>query len=84
MVSEFIFNQASIYHLQQLEVQFRRRCGERFRLADEDSRLSLISKSSSSPDIVVQKYFRRFANELDPTLLDELITRGIVKPSHLH
>ncbi len=79
-----IFNQASIYHLQQLEMQYRRRSGERFRLSEEDSRLALINKSSISTDKIVQKYFRRFAHELEPALIQELINRGVVNPQNWH
>ncbi len=83
-MSALIFNQASIYHLQQLEVQYRRRVGERFRLSDEEDRLALISRSSGSADIIIQKYFRRFAHELEPELMSELVERGVVQPSHYH
>ncbi|WP_369600888.1 hypothetical protein AAIA72_13795 [Hahella sp. SMD15-11] len=79
-MNQLIFNQASIFHLQQLEVQFRKRQGVRHRLSDESSRLELISQSSQSSDIIIQKYFRRFAHELEPELVEELIARGIVKP----
>ena len=79
-MNQLIFNQASIFHLQQLEVQFRKRQGVRHRLSEEASRLELISQSSQSSDIIIQKYFRRFAHELEPELVEELIARGIVKP----
>ncbi|ABC32954.1 MULTISPECIES: hypothetical protein [Hahella] len=75
-----IFNQASIYHLQQLEYQFRRRFGERYRLSEESSRMELITKSSQSSDIIIQKYFRKFAHELEPELIKELVSRGVVPP----
>ncbi|RMF14837.1 MAG: hypothetical protein D6758_10800 [Gammaproteobacteria bacterium] len=82
-MNQLIFNQASIFHLQQLEVQYRRRKGVRHRLSDESSRLELINQSASSPDKIIQKYFRRFAHELEPELIQELISRGIVKPDHM-
>lgn len=81
-MDKIIFSQASIFHLQQLEFQFRKKFGMRFRLADEDSRFNLINQSSESKDLIIQRYFRNFCHELDPTLIDELIDRGIVKPSH--
>lgn len=78
-MDKLIFNQASIFHLQQLEFQFRKKFGKRYRLADEISRNELINESSESPDRIIQKYFRRFCHELDPTLIEELIVRGVVK-----
>ncbi|WP_020405512.1 hypothetical protein [Hahella ganghwensis] len=79
-----IFNQASIYHLQQLELQYRRRCGQRFRLSDENARLELINKTSNSTDKIIQKYYRRFAHELEQDLVSELISQGIISPQNWH
>lgn len=76
-----IFSQGSIFHLQKLEAEFRRRQGERFRLSDEAQRLELIRRSSLSSDQVIQKYFRRFCHELEPALVEELVSLGIVQPS---
>ncbi len=83
-MAAMIFNQASIYHLQQLELQYRRRCGQRYRLSDESARLELINKTSASTDRIIQKYYRRFAHELEPELEDELIARGVITPQNWH
>lgn len=78
-MDKLIFNQASIFHLQQLEFQYRKRFGKRYRLADEASRNELINASSESNDRIIQKYFRQFCHELEPSLVEELIVRGVVK-----
>lgn len=79
-MDKLIFNQASIFHLQQLEHKFRKKFGKRFKLSDETQRMDLINESASSKDIVIQQYFRRFCHELDPDLAEELVLKGIVKP----
>ena len=78
-----IFNQASIFHLQQLEFQYRKKFGKHHRLSNEASRNELINESSISPDRVIQKYFRQFCHELEPALIEELVMRGVVKPSEI-
>ncbi len=77
-MDKLIFSQASIFHLQQLEFQFRRKFGERFKLSDETSRNELISRSSQSSDKIIRQYFERFRHELEPALVEELRMRGIV------
>ncbi|ARU55445.1 MAG: hypothetical protein MI864_03745 [Pseudomonadales bacterium] len=83
-MEKFIFSQASIFHLQKLENQFRKKYGKRYRLSEENSRMELLTESSTSSDIVIQQYFRRFCHELDPQLVEELVMRGIVKPGATH
>ena len=78
-----IYNQASIFHLQQLEIQYRKKFGKHHRLSNEASRNELINESSVSPDRVIQKYFRQFCHELEPGLIEELILRGVVKPPEI-
>lgn len=80
-MEKIIFNQAGIFHLQQLEFQFRKKYGERFRLSDEVSRNDLIHKSSESSDQIIRQYYERFCHELEPSLIEELVMRGIVKPT---
>lgn len=79
-MDKLIYNQAGIFHLQQLEFQFRRKYGERFRLSDEVSRNDLIHRSSESSDRIIRQYFERFCHELAPELIEELVMRGIVTP----
>ena len=83
-MEKFIFSQASIFHLKKLENQFRKKYGRRYRLSEENSRMELLTESSTSSDIVIQQYFRRFCHELDPQLVEELVMRGIVKPGATH
>ena len=73
-----IFNQASIYYLQQLEHHYRKRYGKRYRLANETSRLELINHSSRSADRTIRECFERFSQELEPELMREMQHRGIV------
>ncbi|MCP5162413.1 MAG: hypothetical protein H6999_01710 [Hahellaceae bacterium] len=80
-MDKLIFNQASIFHLQQLEFQFRRKFGSRFRLSDESSRNELINRSAESSDRIIRQYFERFCHELEPALVEELVMRGVVKPT---
>ena len=77
-MSALIFSQASIFHLQQLEIQYRKKFGKHHRLSIETSRNELINESSTSPDRVIQKYFRQFCHELEPALIEELVMRGVV------
>lgn len=78
-MANVVFSQAGIFHLQQLETQFRKRFGKRFKLSEEEGRMELIRESSDSADHIIQKYFRTFYHELEPQLVQELISRGIVK-----
>ncbi len=79
-MNTLIFNQASIFHLQQLEIQYRKKFGKHHKLSDEASRNELINESSASSDRIIQKYFRQFCHELEPGLIEELVMRGVVKP----
>ena len=76
-----IFNGSSLFYLKQLEAQFHRRVGQRFRLSDEDQRLELLRQSAHSRDQIVRKYFRRFCKELDPTVRNTLIEEGVFQES---
>ncbi|MFE8071321.1 hypothetical protein QQM79_09685 [Marinobacteraceae bacterium S3BR75-40.1] len=76
-----IFSGSSLFHLKQLEAQYHRRLGQRFRLADEGQRLELLRQSAHCRDQVVRKYFRRFCQDLDPTTRDTLIEEGVFKES---
>ncbi|WP_111498052.1 hypothetical protein [Marinobacter bohaiensis] len=73
-----IFNSSSIFHLYQLESQFRHRGGRHFHLADADERLELLRQCSASRDPVVQRFFHEFWERLEPEQIRALHDEGVV------
>ncbi|PAV25064.1 hypothetical protein C8D92_104233 [Tamilnaduibacter salinus] len=79
-----IFSSGTIFHLQQLGTQYRRRGGRRFHLGDERERLELLRLTSQSEDQVIQKYYRHFWQQLEPEQGDALVKEnGIAAPAPL-
>ncbi|MEQ5836559.1 hypothetical protein [Marinobacter sp. NFXS9] len=76
-MDRLIFNSGGIYHLYQLESHFRHRGGRHYHLADTDECLELLRVTAHSPDRVIQRHFRAFLEQLDPTLIDALRQEGV-------
>mgnify|MGYP005876238657 CR=1 FL=1 len=82
-MSTLIFNADSLFQLKQLEFEYHRRAGRRFRLADETQRLELLRCSASCRDQVVRRQFRRFCRKLEPGIRNALIREGVFSESQV-
>lgn len=79
-MDRFTLTSGSIFHLHQLETYFRHRGGRHFHLADDDELLELLRVTSHSQDRIVQRHFRQFWRQLEPTMVTALREDGVSDP----
>jgi hypothetical protein len=80
-MDNLIFSQPAVFRLQQLASQVYRHTGQRYKLSDNDSIVTLLNESVYSPKADVQSYYEAFVMELNKRQIEALLLRGVnVRP----
>lgn len=82
-MSTLLFSQAAIFRLRQLDSQYYRYTGERYKLAEENGILELLESSALIVDRKVRSAYHAFLLELSQPQIEVLAERGI-KVRHPH
>jgi hypothetical protein len=77
-VSNLIFSQASIFHLQKLAHHVHSSTGVRHRLSDENSMMKLLKTATLSYNEDVQQDLDAFMRDLNDKQVTTLMGRGVI------